>query len=56
MLRYVDLGWGDAEAAQLAEVLASGAAPRLVKLTLGVDNEKQPELVAVCKERGISLY
>ena len=105
-LLYIDLGWGDAEAAQLAEVLASGAAPRLWWLdlrgneigdegckalaaalkegaapsleardapsplappppnahrtpprmqTLEVDNEKQPELVAVCEERGISL-
>jgi len=33
-LRYVGLGWGDAEAAQLAEVLASGAAPRLETLRL----------------------
>ncbi|EOD17328.1 hypothetical protein EMIHUDRAFT_355829, partial [Emiliania huxleyi CCMP1516] len=33
-LSYMDLGWGDAEAAQLAEVLASGAAPRLEKLYL----------------------
>ena len=107
-LDYNGLDWGDAEAAQLAEVLASGAAPRLEKLflmhnqvgdegckalaaalkegavsslkardappchtrpspaqcsdrasprvqTLYVDNRKQPELVAVCKERGIKL-
>jgi len=33
-LDYVQLGWGDAEAAQLAEVLASGAAPRLEMLRL----------------------
>ncbi|EOD26944.1 hypothetical protein EMIHUDRAFT_114838 [Emiliania huxleyi CCMP1516] len=33
-LIYIGLGWGDAEAAQLAEVLASGAAPRLEKLWL----------------------
>merc|ERR1719238_1158285 len=33
-LDYVKLGWGDAEAAQLAEVLASGAAPRLEELYL----------------------
>ena len=33
-LKYWSLGWGDAEAAQLAEVLASGAAPRLEKLRL----------------------
>ncbi|EOD12936.1 hypothetical protein EMIHUDRAFT_104080 [Emiliania huxleyi CCMP1516] len=33
-LKYGMLGWGDAEAAQLAEVLASGAAPRLEKLNL----------------------
>uniref|UniRef100_A0A0D3JFS2 Uncharacterized protein n=2 Tax=Emiliania huxleyi TaxID=2903 RepID=A0A0D3JFS2_EMIH1 len=33
-LIYYDLGWGDAEAAQLAEVLASGAAPRLEELIL----------------------
>ena len=37
-LDYNNLGWGDAEAAQLAEVLASGAAPRLEKLNLD-DNE-----------------
>ncbi|EOD11668.1 hypothetical protein EMIHUDRAFT_214559 [Emiliania huxleyi CCMP1516] len=41
-LDYVQLGWGDAEAAQLAEML-------------GVDNTEQPELVAVCEERGIKL-
>ena len=34
VLNYASLGWGDAEAAQLAEVLASGAAPRLEKLYL----------------------
>ncbi|EOD17296.1 hypothetical protein EMIHUDRAFT_244151 [Emiliania huxleyi CCMP1516] len=34
-LGYGGLGWGDAEAAQLAEVLASGAAPRLETLYLG---------------------
>ena len=33
-LCYYNLGWGDAEAAQLAEVLASGAAPRLETLNL----------------------
>ena len=33
-LRYNVLGWGDEEAAQLAEVLASGAAPRLKSLEL----------------------
>jgi len=37
----------------LAAALKEGAAPSLKKL--GVDNEKQPELVAVCKERGIEL-
>ena len=103
-LIYWNLGWGDAEAAQLAEVLASGAAPRLEHLFLDdnkigdegckalaaalkegaapslkardaplatrpaqcssnlprvqvlvVDNKEQPELVAVCEERGIEL-
>ncbi|EOD38922.1 hypothetical protein EMIHUDRAFT_224075 [Emiliania huxleyi CCMP1516] len=34
VLNYFGLGWGDAEAAQLAEVLASGAAPRLEELDL----------------------
>merc|ERR1719161_1478534 len=34
VLDYTNLGWGDAEAAQLAEVLASGAAPRLETLHL----------------------
>merc|ERR1719181_2599180 len=34
VLNYWNLGWGDAEAAQLAEVLASGAAPRLETLGL----------------------
>ncbi|EOD17153.1 hypothetical protein EMIHUDRAFT_244350 [Emiliania huxleyi CCMP1516] len=33
-LIYASLGWGDAEAAQLAEVLASGAASRLEELCL----------------------
>ena len=110
VLLYIDLGWGDAEAAQLAEVLASGAAPRLETLYLGGNKigdegckalaaalkegaapslkardaplatrpspaqcysnahrasprvqklgvgKKQPELVAVCEERGIKLY
>ena len=37
-LNYSSLGWGDAEAAQMAEVLASGAAPRLERLFLD-DNE-----------------
>ncbi|EOD21547.1 hypothetical protein EMIHUDRAFT_368691, partial [Emiliania huxleyi CCMP1516] len=37
-LVYYDLGWGDAEAAQLAEVLASGAVPRLETLWLS-DNK-----------------
>ena len=112
VLNYDSLGWGDAEAAQLAEVLASGAAPRLEELWLtgnkigdegckalaaalkegaapslkardaplatrpspaqsnahrtsprvqtlvvyeGSTNEEQPELVAVCEERGIDL-
>ncbi|EOD17301.1 hypothetical protein EMIHUDRAFT_244161 [Emiliania huxleyi CCMP1516] len=35
VLDYTGLGWGDAETAQLAEVLASGAAPRLEYLGLG---------------------
>ena len=34
VLDYGMLGWGDADAAQLAEVLASGAAPRLERLQL----------------------
>ncbi|EOD22570.1 hypothetical protein EMIHUDRAFT_469610 [Emiliania huxleyi CCMP1516] len=37
-LDYRGLGWGNAEAAQLAEVLASGAVPRLEELDLG-DNK-----------------
>ena len=37
-LSYQDIGWGDAEAAQLVELLASGAAPRLEELYL-FDNE-----------------
>jgi len=113
-LFYSNLGWGDAGAAQLAAVLASGAAPRIETLWLDgnqigdegckalaatleegiaplleklylfhnkigdegckalaaalkegaapslkllvVDNEKPPELVTVCEERGIRLY
>ena len=35
ILGYDSLGWGDAEAVHVAEVLASGAAPRLKKLFLG---------------------
>ncbi|CAK0807226.1 unnamed protein product, partial [Prorocentrum cordatum] len=34
-LLYIGLQWGDEEAQQLAAVLASGAAPRLVRLDLG---------------------
>ena len=52
-LRYGSLGWGDAEAAQVAEVLASGAAPRLETLDLS-DNEIGDEgykaLAAALKE------
>ena len=35
ILGYDSLGWGDDEAVHVAEVLASGAAPRLKKLFLG---------------------
>ena len=53
-LRYGQLGWGDAEAAQLAEVLASGAAPRLETLCLnnnGIGDEGCKALAAaLCKE------
>ncbi|EOD36225.1 hypothetical protein EMIHUDRAFT_122557 [Emiliania huxleyi CCMP1516] len=33
-LRYRNLGWGDAEAIQISELLASGAAPKLWRLEL----------------------
>jgi len=33
-LHYAGLGWGDAEAIQVSKLLASGAAPRLLKLYL----------------------
>ena len=52
-LYYVNLRWGDAEAAQLAEVLASGAAPRLEKLTLTgneIGDEGCKALAAALKE------
>ena len=52
-LIYGMLGWGDAEAAQLAEVLASGAAPRLETLII-TNNEIRDEgckaLAAALKE------
>ena len=52
-LFYVQLGWGDAEAAQLAELLASGAAPRLETLII-TNNEIRDEgckaLAAALKE------
>ena len=53
VLYYAGLGWGDAEAAQLAEVLASGAAPRLVKLDLygnKIGDEGCKALAAALKE------
>ncbi|EOD10767.1 hypothetical protein EMIHUDRAFT_447308, partial [Emiliania huxleyi CCMP1516] len=52
-LLYADLGWGDAEAAQLAEVLASGAAPRLETLVLhgnNIGDEGWKALAAALKE------
>jgi len=52
-LYYVKLGWGDAEAAQLAEVLASGAAPRLKTLYLHenkIGDEGCKALAAALKE------
>ncbi|EOD30440.1 hypothetical protein EMIHUDRAFT_468406, partial [Emiliania huxleyi CCMP1516] len=54
-LGYYGLGWGDAEAAQLAEVLASGAAPRLETLNLGyneIDDEGCKALVAALGKEG----
>ena len=53
VLKYLNLGWGDAEAAQLAEVLASGAAPRLEELYLGgnkIGDEGCKALAAALKE------
>ena len=52
-LNYGGLGWGDAEAAQLAEVLASGAAPRLKTLHLPaneIGDEGCKVLAAALKE------
>ncbi|EOD38929.1 hypothetical protein EMIHUDRAFT_361530, partial [Emiliania huxleyi CCMP1516] len=52
-LFYRGLGWGDAEAAQVAEVLASGAAPRLEKLDLSyneIGDEGCKALAAALKE------
>ena len=52
-LRYNFLGWGDAEVTQLAEVLASGAAPRLEKLILHgnkIGDEGCKALAAALKE------
>ena len=53
VLDYGGLGWGDAEAAQLAEVLASGAAPRLEELNLSynkIGDEGCKALAAALKE------
>jgi len=52
-LSYQDIGWGDAEAAQLVELLASGAAPRLEKLELcgnKIGDEGCKALAAALKE------
>ena len=53
-VNYCMLGWGDAEAAQLAEVLASGAAPRLEDLWLDgnetIRDEGCKALAAALKE------
>ena len=52
-LDYSWLDWGDAEAAQLAEVLASGAAPRLERLWLRgnkIGDEGCKALAAALKE------
>ena len=54
-LDYRGLGWGDAEAAQLAEVLASGAAPRLEELYLcynKIGDEGCKALAGALKEGG----
>ena len=53
VLDYYGLDWGDAEAAQLAEVLASGAAPRLEVLSLRgnkIGDEGCKALAAALKE------
>ena len=52
-LNYDGLGWGDAEAAHLAKVLASGAAPRLETLKLchnQIGDEGCTALAAALKE------
>ena len=52
-LNYGALGWGDAKAAQLAEVLASGAAPRLKVLQLSgnkIGDEGFKALAAALKD------
>ena len=53
MLSYSNLGWGNAEAAQLAEVLGSGAAPQLKKVVLQLNeigDEGCKALAAALKE------
>ena len=55
-LNYRHLGWGDAEAAQLAEVLASGAAPWLERLYLNgnkIGDEGYKALATILKEGGV---
>ena len=55
LLDYGRLGWGDAEAAQLAEVLATGAAPRLKVLQLcfnEIGDEGCKALAAALGEEG----
>jgi len=55
-LGYHGLGWGDAEAAQLAEVLASGAAPRLEKLCLAPpQHDRLATRAASCKALAAAL-
>ena len=55
MLCYSSLGWGDAEAAQLAEVITSGAAPMLEELHLDgneIGDEGYKALAAAIRKDG----
>ena len=59
VLDYHNLGWGDAEAAQLAEVLASVAAPRLERLDLSrnqIGSKGSKALIAALRKEGAAPH
>ena len=46
---------GDAGVTALAEACARGALPSLKKIVVNSEHECHPQLIAVCKRRGIEI-